>query len=124
MATVLYVDDDTITRFLLRKSLELNGYAVLEAGDGKEALEVIESNKEINYVLLDLNMPVMNGFEFLKEVELNTELSNIKVIVTSAIPQSHFTAQANKDVVSQNQIIGYLEKPIYFPDLIKILSTN
>ncbi len=124
MATVLYVDDDSITRFLVRKSLELNGYKVFEAGDGEEALEIIGANADINYVLLDLNMPVMNGFEFLKMVDQNPDLSNLKVIVTSAIPQLHFTAQANKDVVSQNQIIGYLEKPIYFPDLIKILSTN
>jgi CheY-like chemotaxis protein len=124
MASVLYVDDDSITRFLVRKSLELKGYAVHEAGDGKEALELLGTNPDINYVLLDLNMPVMNGFEFLKKVELNDALGTIKIIVTSGIPQSHFTAQANKEVISQNQIIGYLEKPLFIPDLVRILSTN
>ncbi len=124
MKKILYVEDDTITRFLVRKSLELNGFNVEEAGDGNEAFSIIDENTEIEYVLLDLNMPGMNGFDFLKRVAATPQLNYLKVIVTSAIPKEHFKTQATKEDIGQTQIIGYLEKPMLFPDLMKILSTN
>ncbi len=124
MKNVLYVEDDAITRILIRKLLELNGHTVLDAGDGAEALSIIQENKDIEYVLLDLNMPVMNGFEFLKIIEQNAALHYLKVIITSAIPSDRFKTLSVLNFISQDSIIGYLEKPIHFPDLAEILLTN
>jgi CheY-like chemotaxis protein len=67
--TILLVEDNLIVRDLCREWLELEGYNVCMAGNGKEALEVYENNL-INLVLMDLEMPVMSGFEALKEFKL------------------------------------------------------
>ena len=62
MVTILVVEDDVELRELYGVALEGNGYAVRSAGDGREALEVLESAK-VDLVVCDVMMPVMDGFE-------------------------------------------------------------
>src|SRR4030095_2609611 len=64
---ILVVDDDPTLRELLRRTLEREGYAVLEAGDGRAALTRIEERVP-GLILLDLLMPHMDGFELLAEL--------------------------------------------------------
>lgn len=80
---ILIVDDAYINRELLKEILR-DDYDVLEAENGKEALEVIEKEKgNINAVLLDLIMPVMDGFEVLEHMQSKKILDKIPVIVIS-----------------------------------------
>ncbi len=80
---ILIVDDTELGRELVRMVFEQN-YEVLEADNGKEALNVIQQNKDIVCIILDLMMPVMDGIEFLKKRQKTAYLSNIPVVVVSA----------------------------------------
>jgi CheY-like chemotaxis protein len=67
-ASILLVDDDPDFRLLLRETLEALGYRIHEAGDGREALTVME-NEEPDLAIVDIDMPRMNGIEFTKKVK-------------------------------------------------------
>lgn len=67
---VLLIDDSKTARKLLKKAFnELGNWEILEAENGKEALEVYAGSDKIDLACIDWNMPVMNGLEFLKEVK-------------------------------------------------------
>lgn len=78
---VLVVDDDGSSRLLARTVLEKRGYAVVEAGDGAEALDRLREAQSVALVVADLNMPEMDGLELLWEMRADAELSHIPVIV-------------------------------------------
>ncbi|HEX5870865.1 MAG TPA: response regulator [Longimicrobium sp.] len=80
---VLLVDDDAAARALTRKVLEKEGWKVCEAANGVEALGCLERERP-NLILLDLMMPVMDGFEFAEHVRLHPEWSSIPIVVLSA----------------------------------------
>lgn len=83
-ATVLVVDDDEDIRFTTRSVLEEEGYAVLLAADGEEALRYLRALPRPKLVLLDLRMPEMDGHVFLRALQADTELASIPVIILSA----------------------------------------
>ena len=80
---ILVVDDDPALRELLRRTLEREGYPVLEAADGRSALACIEERLP-GLILLDLMMPHMNGFELLTELRARPEWRGIPVVVVTA----------------------------------------
>jgi DNA-binding response OmpR family regulator len=80
-ATILVVDDEDNIRQLLRKTLEEAGYKVVTASNGQEALDNISSG-DVSLVLLDIIMPVMDGFQALEFIR---EKSNIPVIMVSGL---------------------------------------
>jgi two-component system chemotaxis response regulator CheY len=80
----LVVDDSRAVRMILAKILRELGYEVREAANGKEALVVIESEKNtVKLVLADWNMPEMNGLEMLKRLRQKPELSSLVVIMVT-----------------------------------------
>jgi two-component system, chemotaxis family, chemotaxis protein CheY len=82
MAEVLVVDDSKTIRMVLRKTLRELGYEILEAGDGLEALKVMETAKDsIKLVLTDWNMPNMNGLELLKTLRADPALASLVIIM-------------------------------------------
>ncbi len=66
MKTILLVDDSRAVRLVGRRMMGTFGLNVLEAEDGKQALDVVHANPDLDAVLLDWNMPIMDGMEFLK----------------------------------------------------------
>jgi len=84
--TILVVDDEYINRVLIRVNLEEQGYTVEEACDGQEALEMLQKHS-YDVVLLDLIMPVLDGFEVLKIIKADSQLRHIPVIVISAMDE-------------------------------------
>lgn len=82
--TILLVDDDYDIRSVLCEVLEQEGFAVGVATNGREALTYLEGNPAPSLILLDLMMPVMNGFEFRELQVANPRWSEIPVIVMSA----------------------------------------
>src|SRR6202011_886344 len=79
---ILIVDDDADFRSGLRIALEMKGYQVEEAGNGQEALETL-TDKPPLLVLLDLQMPVMNGRELLQRLRATPETKEIPVVIIS-----------------------------------------
>ena len=78
---ILVVDDETRIRKLLKDFLGREGYLILEAADGEEALNIFFKEKEISLVLLDVMMPKLNGWEVLKEIR---QYSQIPVVMLTA----------------------------------------
>ncbi len=78
---ILVVDDEERMRKLVRDFLTIKGYKVVEACDGKEAIEMFSKDPGINLILLDVMMPVMDGFETLKQIR---EISKVPVIMLTA----------------------------------------
>jgi len=80
---VLLVEDDADTRDVMTRILQKAGRDVIEAGNGREALHLLSGNRPV-VILLDLMMPVMDGFDFLLEMRNHTEWQDIPVIVLTA----------------------------------------
>ena len=80
---VLLVEDDTDTREIMARMLDKAGWQVLHAGNGREALDQLASTRP-GLILLDLMMPVMDGFDFLLEMRANPDWRDIPVIVLTA----------------------------------------
>jgi signal transduction histidine kinase/DNA-binding response OmpR family regulator len=81
--TVMLVEDDPRTRDMMARMLEKAGWIVSEAGNGQEALDLLTAETP-DLILLDLMMPVMDGFSFLAEMRVRPELLHIPVIVVTA----------------------------------------
>ena len=78
---ILIVEDNELSRYMLREILS-DEYRILEAENGKEALDILENHKDdINLILLDVMMPVMGGYAFLDKIKEDSELALIPVIV-------------------------------------------
>jgi two-component system chemotaxis response regulator CheY len=105
MSKALVVDDSRTVRMILRRVLSNLGYDVIEAGDGREALQSLESNaSSVNLVLADWNMPVMNGLDMVRQMRTRPELDAVKVVmVTTEAEFGHvtdaLTAGANEYVM-------------------------
>lgn len=104
VSSVLVVDDDDDIRQTLAELLRLTGYQVQEAPNGQAALEVISKQGEPCLVLLDLMMPVMNGWTFLEIARgANSDLKQVPVIVVTALGAdvSGLKQRFNCEVVSK-----------------------
>lgn len=118
---LLIVDDSPILRAAIKKVVKLAGLSedrIFEAGNGKEALELM-STVWVDLVLLDLNMPVMNGEEFAVEVRKQPELADVAVVVVST--------ESNEDRLNRMRELGAVEvlhKPFEPEDLRKIIVQN
>lgn len=104
--TVLVVDDAITSRRTLATSLERAGYRVLQARDGQEALEQLQQNRSVRLVICDIEMPNMNGFEFLTQRRQDPELAQIPtVMLTSRSNDKH------RWLAMQLGAIDYFTKP-------------
>ena len=88
--TVLVVDDSAALRRTLALTLQKAGYRVLQASDGKQALEQLQQSSRVQLVICDVEMPNMNGFEFLSQRRQNPQLAQIPVaMLTSRSSNKH-----------------------------------
>ena len=101
--SILIVEDDEITREMLKKSLETNEFKVSVAKNGKEGLERVKRAKPA-LILLDLMMPEMDGFEFAEELRENKEWLDIPVVVITAKDlnsEDHNRLKGNVEAIMQ-----------------------
>ncbi len=90
---VLVVEDDHLIREAIAEALDEEGFEVVEAANGREALDKLHGPEPASLVLLDLMMPVMDGWSF-REAQLHDpEISNIPVVVLSAVRDDSVPAQ-------------------------------
>ena len=94
MSKALVVDDSKTIRIIIKRILTDLGYEAREAGNGLEALKVLEAEGDaIQFVLADWNMPEMNGLELVKSIRSNPTRSTLKVImVTTETEMDQMTA--------------------------------
>lgn len=80
---ILIVDDESHIRELIKFNLEKNGYKTLQAADGKEGLELAKERR-VDLIILDLMIPVMDGFEVCKEIRKDSTIENTPIIMLTA----------------------------------------
>lgn len=79
--TVMIVDDALSTRGLLHMTLSTAGYDVIEAGDGKEAIQKLSGREEVHLCIVDLYMPNMDGMELIKTLKASPQHKFIPIVV-------------------------------------------
>ncbi len=84
----LVVDDSRTVRIIVGQILREAGMEVLEAADGREALAQLERRPEVELLLLDWNMPEMNGLELLREVRSRRDFDGLRVLMVTSESQS------------------------------------
>jgi DNA-binding response OmpR family regulator len=112
---VLLIEDDVGTRISLARALELEGYFVIRSPNGKDALNVIRTGPKPSLIILDLMLPVMDGWQFRKEQEADPGLATIPVILVSAVEWLDREAQALG-------IADYLTKPVDMSELVAMVK--
>jgi CheY-like chemotaxis protein len=113
--TILVVEDDTATREALGLILGAQGFTVLGAGNGQEALGLLRSGPHPDLILLDLMMPVMDGWQFRREQTQDPALSAIPVVILSADGNVRQKATALR-------ADGYLQKPVEVDSLLEAIQ--
>lgn len=115
---ILVVDDVPVNNLLVEKMLARYKFNMRTACNGKECMQAVENEKP-NLILLDLMMPVMDGFQVLKEIKGNPELADIKVVVLSAL-------NTNEDIVKAYNMGAddFITKPIILEKLVDSVSNQ
>jgi CheY-like chemotaxis protein len=111
-AKVLVVDDEKDIRDSLKQVLEFEGFEVLTASDGADALKLLNQVSRPAVIILDLMMPGMNGFEFIEVQQHTAGIDQVPVIVVSADPELRKKAPQ----LHANRV---MRKPIAIDTLIK-----
>ncbi|MEO8052130.1 MAG: response regulator [Acidobacteriota bacterium] len=113
MKTVLIADDDQASRELLRDALEASGFRLLEASDGREALNKIRTESP-DLVLLDIEMPLLDGFAVLRAARDLDPPSSAGFIALTA-----FAMESDRQRIEKAGFDGYVAKPISISDVRK-----
>ena len=123
VTNILLVDDDDIDVMNVRRAFEKGKIEnpLFHAGDGLIALEMLRDGtvpKERRLVLLDLNMPRMNGIEFLQELRADPQLAGTSVVVLTTSDEERDRVEAYNLFVA-----GYLIKPVRFVSFMELMAT-
>jgi two-component system cell cycle response regulator DivK len=111
-ATVLVVDDSADTRAVLRRTLGWRGYRVLEAADGRQAVEAAVRERP-DLILMDLNMPVMDGLAATEQIrELREKCGDVPIVAVTA-----FDTYGMKEAALEAGCDAYLLKPLALDEL-------
>ena len=113
--TVLVVDDEPGVRALARRILEGGGYAVLEAGHGQEALDVMASRARVDFLIADLDMPVMRGEEMAKQIRALRP--DLRVLYVTAHSEQLF--KERPELIEGE---AFLDKPFTMRGLLEAVS--
>lgn len=106
MRKILIAEDNPVNRELLHELLEARGYVVEEAGNGQEALQMIAQSRP-DALLLDLNMPVLDGFATVRKIREDTAISSLPVLAVTA-----YAMRGDREKTLEAGFDGYLSKPI------------
>ncbi len=110
-ATILVAEDNPASRELMREILEANGFSVLEAADGEQAVALLPQRPDL--LLLDLRMPKADGFEVLAAVRNHPDLARTPVFAVTA-----FAMEGNREQALAAGFDEYVSKPISQKELL------
>jgi two-component system response regulator MprA len=116
--TVIVVDDQALFRRSVQDRLRSDGYDVVAAENGIEALELLETAPGPCVVLLDLMMPVMNGVEFLQALDRRGETGNVRVMLVSG------HGVVDRVALDSKRVVARLQKPLEMSELRSALETQ
>jgi len=115
---LIVADDSRLIRGIIEKTVASIGFEAAQAGNGKEALDILEANgKDINLVLLDWNMPFMNGIDVIKSMRRDDRFKNIPVLMISTESEDDRIQEAINAGAQ-----GYLTKPFTGDKLIEAIQ--
>lgn len=114
--SVLCIDDSTTIRLLVKKTLEPLGYVVREAEDGRAGVNSA-TEAPPDFVLIDVNMPVMNGFECVKVLKSKPELVKVPIVFLTTE-----SSEEKKALGRQLGVSGWMVKPFEAEALVKIVK--
>jgi two-component system chemotaxis response regulator CheY len=104
--TILVVDDSGTVRQQVSMALKQAGFTIVEAADGLEALAAIESNRAIDMVVCDVNMPNLNGLEMVEKVKSNPEHKALPILMLTTEGQPSMIRRAK-----EAGAVGWIVKP-------------
>jgi len=112
---VLVVDDSK----LMHKMFEvmLRQYSLVYASDGRQALDRLQEHPDIDLILLDINMPNMNGLEFLAQLRTDGERADLPVIIISTEGREESTTRGMEAGAS-----AYIKKPFHSEEILEVIS--
>jgi len=119
---ILLVEDDSVDAITVKRAFDDLGItkSLVHMINGEDALEYLENevNEKPSFVLLDLNMPKMNGIELLRAMKTNPNLRSIPVIVLT-------TSKEDRDVIDSFNlsVAGYVVKPIDYTQFVETIKT-
>jgi CheY-like chemotaxis protein len=109
---VLIVEDDADLREMMAQLLTLEGFRASTVANGREALEYLNQGDKPDVILLDLMMPIMDGWEFRRQQQADATLSTVPVIVLSALDQPR---------AADVSAVAFLKKPLDFDRLLELV---
>jgi CheY-like chemotaxis protein len=112
---VLIVEDDEDLRDMMAQMLTIEGFDTAAVANGREALDYLHSADKPNLILLDLMMPVMDGWEFRRQQKADPELAPVPVIVLSALDQAR-AAPVDAE--------AFMKKPLDFDRLLELVRDH
>ena len=114
---ILIVEDDSSSRLYLNKILEKTGVIILNAGDGQEAIDIAFENADIDIILMDIQLPVMDGYKSAEKIREFRE--NIIIIAQTA-----YGLMGDKEKIIDSGFNDFIIKPIFSQALIEKLVTS
>ena len=115
VGTILIAEDDNINFLLFQKIIQSKNYKIIRAVNGQEAVDICIKNPNIDLVLMDIKMPIMNGFEALEKIKTIRP----KLIV---IAQTAYSSSDDEEKIFKAGFYGYLTKPINREKLFAVLN--
>jgi CheY-like chemotaxis protein len=112
---VLIVEDDEDLRDMMAQMLTIEGFAAATVANGREALDYLHGTTRPHVILLDLMMPVMDGWEFRRRQQADPELAPVPVIVLSALDQAR---------AAPVDATAFLKKPLDFDRLLELVRSH
>lgn len=116
MTKVLIAEDNPVNRELLREVLEVRGYVVSEAGDGEQALRMIEEEMP-DILLLDLGMPALDGYGTVRRIRADSRFAKLPVLAVTA-----YAMRGDREKIMDSGFDGYLSKPIHTATLLEEIN--
>jgi two-component system cell cycle response regulator DivK len=105
-ATILYVEDNADNRKLVRRVLEVEGYEVIEAQDGMQAIQCLQSGP-VDLALMDINMPEMDGYTLTARIRAMPQFAQLPIVAVTAN-----VMRGDRERSLQAGCDGYIQKPI------------
>jgi two-component system, chemotaxis family, chemotaxis protein CheY len=115
--TIMIIDDSSTMLMSLRNSLEIAGYAVLQASDGALALKTLQGGAKPDLIITDINMPNMGGIEFIGKARALSGFRFTPILALTTESQ-----QGKRDEAKKLGATGWLLKPVSGADLNKIIK--
>jgi two-component system, chemotaxis family, chemotaxis protein CheY len=109
---VLIVEDDVELRDMMAQLLTLEGFVATAVANGREALEYLRKGDRPDIILLDLMMPVMDGWEFRRKQQSDPTLATVPVVVLSALDHRR---------AAEVDAVAFLKKPLDFDRLLELV---